>query len=103
MSDSGSHATARDYFLILVVLAVITALEVATYYMPYFQTPENHGVLFWTLVVMSVAKFVLVVGWYMHLRYDHSYYTRVFAIPLVFATAMVVVVMMLTASMHRPL
>ncbi len=103
MSDSGSHATARDYFFILVVLAIITGLEVATYYMPFFEAPENRAILFWTLVVMSVAKFVLVVGWYMHLRYDDSYYTRVFAIPLVFATAMVVVVMLLTATMHRPL
>jgi hypothetical protein len=34
---------------------------------------------------MSIAKFVLVVGWFMHLRYDSPAYRRLFLIGLVAA------------------
>jgi cytochrome c oxidase subunit IV len=92
--DEGAHAGPRTYWIILVALAVITLLEVGTYFVPWLH--ERLTLLFAILSLMAIAKFVLVVGWYMHLRYDALYYRRVFVVPLITATAMVVVVTVLT-------
>jgi len=91
-----AHAGPKTYTIILAILAVVTLLEVATYFIPWFQTHTT--VLFWTLSVMSVAKFALVVGYYMHLRYDAEYYRRVFVVPLLIAIVMVVLVTVLTGT-----
>jgi cytochrome c oxidase subunit IV len=97
MSDGheGGHASPRTYTIILVVLAVITLLEVGTYFWPWLH--HRWWLLLAVLSVMAVAKFVLVVGWYMHLKYDAQYYRRVFIVPLILATAMIIVVTVLTA------
>ena len=93
----GGHASVRTYGIILLILAVVTLLEVGTYFMPSLQ--ERRGLLFFVLSVMAIGKFVLVVGYYMHLRYDAAYYRRIFVIPLIMAVAMVCVVTVLTATM----
>ena len=46
------------------ILAVLTALEVATYYV------DVGGALVPTLIGLSVVKFALVVMWFMHLKFD---------------------------------
>jgi hypothetical protein len=53
------------------------------------------------LVVLSLFKFSLVVGFYMHLRYDSPFYRRVFIFPLSVAIAMTVVVIFLTWTKFR--
>ena len=89
-----SHASIRTYLLIALILTVVTAIEVGTYFTPWFQ--HHFWVLFWVLVVLSIFKFALVVGYYMHLRYDALFYRRVFIFPLVIAVAMTVVLVLLT-------
>jgi cytochrome c oxidase subunit 4 len=93
------HASIRTYLLIAVILTVVTALEVGTYFTPWFKA--HFWVLFWVLVVLSLFKFALVVGFYMHLRYDSPLYRRVFIFPLAIAIAMTVVVIFLTATKFR--
>ena len=94
----GGHASPRTYLIILVILAIVTLLEVGTYFMPTLQA--HQGWLFAILSVMAIFKFGLVVGYYMHLRYDAAYYRRVFIAPLILACAMIVVVAVLTATMY---
>ncbi len=94
--EEAGHGDTRTYTIILVILAVVTLLEVGTYFVPWLQ--HHFWVLFSLLSVMAIGKFALVVGYYMHLRYDAPYYTRVFVIPLIMATAMITVVMVLTAT-----
>lgn len=95
VSHEGGHASVRTYTIILVVLAVVTLLEVGTYFVPALQA--RHALLLGILAVMAVGKFGLVVGYYMHLRYDAPYYRRVFIVPLIIALAMILVVMVLTS------
>lgn len=90
-----AHATVRVYTVVLAILGVVTAMEVGTYFIPWFQA--HRPILFWTLSFMSIGKFGLVVGYYMHLRYDAAYYFRVFLVPLCLGVAMTVVVSTLTA------
>lgn len=92
--EEGGHATVRIYAIILAILGVVTALEVGTYFVPWFQ--QHPTLLFWVLTVMAVGKFGLVIGYYMHLRYDAPYYSRIFLIPCALAVFIVVVVAVLT-------
>ena len=65
MSDAG-------YIKIAVILALITALEVSTYYVDF-------GPLFMpSLLIMMVVKFVMVVSYFMHLEFDSKIFSFLF-------------------------
>jgi cytochrome c oxidase subunit 4 len=74
------HPTPRDYWVIALVLAVITGAEIWVTYIDALD-----AVVAPLLIVMAAAKFVLVVGWFMHLRYDETVYRNLFLIGLVAA------------------
>ncbi len=60
-----SHPTEKQYWVVFVVLAVLTAVEVAWSYMGL------EGVaLVAPLIIMMVVKFLLVAGVFMHLYFD---------------------------------
>ena len=88
------HATVRTYVHVAIVLAIITALEVATLYVPGIPGP----VLVISLLVMSAVKFYLVVGFFMHLKYDHGIMRALFVGPLVIAIAIILAVMALFSA-----
>ena len=98
-AGGASHASIRTYLLIGVILTVVTVIEVGTYFTPWFQ--RHFWVLFWVLSILSLFKFTLVVGFYMHLRYDALLYRRVFLFPLAIAIAMTAVVITLTWTKFR--
>lgn len=85
------HHKAPNYVLIFVWLIVITALEVGVGYIPVEVVPTI--ITYPVLMVMALAKILLVVMYYMHLRYDNKWFTvhMLAAIPLsvVFILAMV--------------
>ncbi len=63
-SDEHHHPTPRQYVNIAVVLAVLTALEVSTYFFDF-------GVIaIPLLIVLMIVKFLYVAGWFMHLKFD---------------------------------
>ena len=64
------HPSPTKYVQIAIVLAILTAIEVALYY-----TEDIVGALAAPLlIILAVGKFVIVVGWFMHLRYENSFY-----------------------------
>ncbi len=71
----------RTYVGIALLLGVITAVEVASYY----AEDALGAALVPSLLAMMVVKFVIVVGWFMHLRFDSNVYTRLFVTGLVLA------------------
>jgi cytochrome c oxidase subunit 4 len=77
MSEAGAHPhpTPRDYWIIALILGAITGAEVAVTYIDALSS-----VVAPLLLVMAAAKFVIVVGWYMHLRQDAPIYRRLFLI-----------------------
>lgn len=77
-----AHATNQTYVRIAVILAVITLAEVAIYYLP-----SARGLLVPALLVLSIAKFVMVVGFFMHLKYDNRLFRAMFAAGLVVTLA----------------
>jgi cytochrome c oxidase subunit 4 len=59
------HPTERSYWVVFVILAIVTAVEVAWSYMGLSGVS-----LVVPLIIMMVFKFVLVAGWFMHLKFD---------------------------------
>jgi cytochrome c oxidase subunit 4 len=83
-----SHATAHAveqskfglYVQIAMLLAVITGLELVTVYLPFMK-----WLLVTVLVVLSTVKFMFVIFYFMHLRWDKAFCTILFFIGLVLA------------------
>ena len=76
------HATPTFYVLIGAILTAITMVEVWLFNIttlgPYFVP---------ILMVLSVTKFVMVVGFFMHLRFDPKGFAFVFAAGMLLGTA----------------
>ncbi len=89
-SHGAAHASNRFYLIIAAVLAVLTALEVMVFYVPALD-----AVLVPILMVMMIAKFALVVMFFMHLKYDSAILTGLFVGPLIIAVAIIVAMMAL--------
>jgi len=88
---AGGHAHARPtwstYKWVALVLIVITVIEVWVYYIPEFVASR---LFVPSLLVMSAAKFVIVVMFYMHLRYDHRLFRALFTGPLIIAVLTII-------------
>jgi len=85
-----AHPGARQYVFIGFVLTVLTAVEVAAYYIEALQP-----ILFHILVILSGAKFVLVVMYYMHLKFDSRIFTGVFILPFTLGVLLVIAMVVL--------
>ena len=74
------HPTPRQYVNIGIILAIVTAIEVAIYYIPALE-----DFLVPALIAFALIKFVLVVSWFMHLRFDSRMFRRLFVSGIVLA------------------
>ena len=74
------HPSDAKYIKIALILGVITAVEIA---IPYIT--EVSG--FWLVLMLAlmVAKFFIVVAWFMHLKFDSTLFRRLFVGGLVLA------------------
>jgi len=90
-AQESGHVAVATYVKVAAILTVITALEFAVIYIRAL-TP----ILIPLLLVMSAAKFALVVLFFMHLRYDSRALSTVFFGPLVIAIGFVVALTTLT-------
>ena len=90
--EAHDHPSDRKYVQVAIILAIVTALEVATYWME--SVPGE--VLIPVLMLMMVFKFFYVAAWFMHLKFDSVVFTRFFVTGLILATAVYCIA--LTAS-----
>ena len=90
-SHQHEHPSDRNYFVVAIILGVITAFEVGS----YFVDGASTTLLVATLFPMMIAKFAIVCGWFMHLRYDNPLFRRIFVFGLMLAV--VVYLIMLSA------
>ena len=90
------HPSDLKYVKIALILGVITAFEVATYFWEdIFGSKPSTLALVLTLFPMMIAKFLIVTGYFMHLKYDNPLFRRVFFFGLILAS--VVFLITLTA------
>ncbi|MDA0270222.1 MAG: cytochrome C oxidase subunit IV family protein [Chloroflexi bacterium] len=81
--------TIRQYIIIGVILAIITAVELWVSYagLGAIEIP--------LLLIMSAVKFGIVAALFMHLKFEHKIMTRMFLIGIVLATALLLAVIAL--------
>lgn len=67
------------YIKIALILAVLTALEVCTYFWDFgaLEVPS--------LLILMVVKFEIVVAYFMHLKFDNKLFTILFVGGLILA------------------
>ncbi len=79
-AELGHHPGPRQYVNVAIILAVITAVEVAIFYVEALSS-----VLVPALIALSVIKFALVVLWFMHLKFDSALFRRLFITGVILA------------------
>jgi cytochrome c oxidase subunit 4 len=89
------HPTWTQYWKVGLILTVITGLEVYAYYVPSLVASKIFVPL---MLLMSGAKFAIVVLFYMHLRYDHRLFRAFFTGPLTIAIATLISLLFLFAK-----
>ena len=82
------HPSPSQYIAVGLILGVVTAVEVAVYYVDVLE-----GVLLGILMVLSAVKFVLVMLWFMHLRFDNRLLSILFSGGLVLTVLLFIVVL----------
>lgn len=88
--SSKGHASKSTYWLIAVILGILTMLEVAVFYVPLL-----HAVIVPALLALSGAKFALVAMFFMHLKFDKPILTTLFAGGIIVATVIILSMMLL--------
>jgi cytochrome c oxidase subunit 4 len=91
---AGAHRgpTTATYLSIALFLTVVTAIEVAIYYID----PIKHSPFFVpALLILSSLKFFAVVGFYMHLKYDHRIFRGLFGGPFLIAITTIIALLFL--------
>ena len=83
------HPSPKEYVRIALILGVVTAFEVAVYYLDL-----SHVTLVLTLFACAVLKFTLVVLWFMHLKFDARTYARFFVMGLAGAITLFLIVLL---------
>jgi cytochrome c oxidase subunit 4 len=82
------HPGPEIYIRVGLALAVLTAIEVAIVYIDLVA-----GIFIGMLLALSLFKFVLVVLWFMHLRFDNRIFSTLFWGGLALAGALFTVVL----------
>jgi cytochrome c oxidase subunit 4 len=82
-----AQVSESQYILIALILAVITAVEVGISYAKGLGDAAAP-----LLLILAATKFAIVVGYFMHLRYDSHILRRIFATGLALALVIYVIV-----------
>ena len=96
MGEVHAHPTWKQYKWVALILTLITVFEVWAYYVPAFVASRAFVP---SLLIMSAAKFVIVVMFYMHLKYDHKLFRALFTGPLMIAMATIISLLFLFAKL----
>jgi cytochrome c oxidase subunit 4 len=81
------HPHHPPYLLVFASLAILTAVEVGVTYVP--QIPQAP-----VLMSLSIFKALLVILFYMHLRYDSKWFGLIFFVPFLLVIPLIIVLML---------
>ena len=90
-SEHAHHPTPAQYWKIAAFLALVTAVEVAMFYID--RELELGFLNAAILLALSGIKFVVVIGWFMHVRYEKPMINRFFTAGFVLAVGLYLVVL----------
>jgi len=78
--EHGAHPTDKQYMLIALFLAIITAIEVGISYAKGLGDASNP-----LLIILAAIKFFMVVAFFMHLKFDNRVLRRFLVTGLILA------------------
>ena len=87
-SHGPAHPSPKEYVRIGLILAVLTALEIAASY-----AGVTGSILIPTLFILAIIKFAMVVLWFMHLKFDDRRFARFFVMGLSGASVLYLIVL----------
>lgn len=96
------HPGPATYILIAVVLTAITIAEVGAIWPTLPFAAILGGLVVPFLLVLSAAKFSLVVMFYMHLKFDSRVFTGFFVAGLLIAISVIIALLALLQADHPP-
>jgi cytochrome c oxidase subunit IV len=91
------HPSPRKYVNVAIILALVTAVEVAIYYVSALE-----DLLVPILLVLAVVKFVMVGMYFMHLKFDSHTFRRFFVTGIILALIVFGIVMTLFFTRGGP-
>ena len=92
LTRKDGHGTPAFYAIVGLILAVITLVEFLIFYV------ESLGVLLIpVMLILSLMKFVIVVAFFMHLRFDNKLFTYLFFAGFILAAVIAVALLVLLA------
>ena len=80
--EEDHHPKPRQYVFIAVWLGLVTAVEVG---ISYVDAISRNFIFIPALLVLAVIKFAMVVLYFMHLKFDHRLFRRLFVTGIVLA------------------
>jgi cytochrome c oxidase subunit 4 len=94
-----AHPTNRFYLVVGAILIGLTVLEVIGY---YGETQHWYaaGTAIFIILFLSALKFVSVVAYYMHLKFDNKLFTAVFVFPALLAILVIGSMILLFGPLH---
>lgn len=94
-----AHPTNRFYLIVGAILIALTVLEVLGYMGEQSGTlgPGSAAAI---ILVLSAAKFLLVVALYMHLKFDHKLFTGTFVFPAILGILVIGSMILLFGPIH---
>ena len=92
LTRKDGHGTPAFYAIVGLILAVITLVEFLIFYV------ESLGVLLIPIMlILSLMKFVIVVAFFMHLRFDNKIFTYLFFAGFLLAAVISIALLVLLA------
>ena len=86
-----SHASVRGYLVIAIILSILTFLEFRLFDIEAFGHSGRNAIM----LALSVLKFLMVVAFFMHLRFENKYYTWIFGSSMVLGVGVFLAVLLL--------
>ena len=87
--EHGAHPTEAKYVRVALILAVLTAIEVALSYTGFPEPATNAA-----LLTLAGIKFAMVAAYFMHLKFDNKLLRRLFITGFVLAASVYVAYLM---------
>jgi cytochrome c oxidase subunit 4 len=88
--EDGAHPTDALYIKVAMILAAITAVEVAV---SYWKRLGAGGPPI--LLILAAIKFSMVAAYFMHLKFDHAWLRRLFLTGIILAAIVYTIVFLL--------
>ena len=90
-ADHAGHPTDLLYIKVAAILAILTGVEVFTYFKSVFSFGR---VLMPMLIVLMGVKFYLIAAYFMHLKFEQKILRRAFTTGIVLATFVYVIALL---------